>query len=344
MGQSRKVYLEAIRIIAIWFVIFNHTDGFIYYTVTHNWLTWLYSIVLAVICRAGVPLFFMISGALLLGKEESFRTLFYKRVLRIVLVLVLVSASYYLFDIARNRIVEASVHDFLTRLLNMNYGVRESFWFLYAYLFFLLSLPFLRKLAPEMNKTLIIYLVCLKGISALILPFLDRVCEMVVTFDIKIVSDYIYYGLMGYYLTYMGETTGKKTEKKVLCGCLAVLVILSIGIVQLLYVRTGNYAQNSLDMFIFLLAPVLWLLIREITELIPEDSRINSLIILTGSCVFGIYLLDNFVRWQFLPIYLYLSEHTVGILANSAYVVLVFVTGGVYTWVLKKIPLLKKIL
>lgn len=343
MSQSKKIYLEAIRIVAIFLVIFNHTDGFIYYTITDNWLTWLYSIGLAVICRAGVPLFFMISGALLLEKEEPIKTLFYKRVLRIITVLIVVSALYYLFDIVRNRISEGSVADFLTRLLSMYNGVRESFWFLYAYLFFLVSLPFLRKLAPQMNKTLIIYLISLKGISDLVIPFLNNMHEIVVPFDIKIVSDYIYYGLLGYYLTHMGAATGCKIKKRVLCAYLGILVILSICIVQFLYLRTDNYLTN-LDMLRFLLTPVLWLLIRKISELLPENGRINNLIILTGSCVFGIYLLDNFVRWQFLPIYLYLSEHTVGVLANSVYVVLVFVTGGVYTWLLKKIPLLNKFL
>lgn len=344
MSQGRKVYLEAIRIVAIWLVIFNHTDGFIYYTTTDNWLTWLYSIVLSAICRTAVPLFLMISGALLLGKEESFKTLFCKRVLRIVLVIVVFSALYYLLDIANNRISEAGVVDFLTRLLNSDRRLRESFWFLYAYLFFLLSLPLLRKLASGINETLIFYMICLKGINDLVLPLLNGMYGIVVSFDIKIICDYIYYGFMGYYLTHMGETTLKKISKRRLCVCLGILVILSIGIVQLLYLKMGIYVPSNLDMLLFLMTPVLWLLIREITESLPDDSRINSLIIAIGGCAFGIYLLDNFVRWQFLSTYVYLSEHTVGVFANSVYVVLVFVIGGIYTWVLKKIPLLKKFL
>lgn len=344
MSQGRKVYLEAIRIVAIWLVIFNHTDGFIYYTTTDNWLTWLYSIVLSAACRTAVPLFLMISGALLLEKEESFKTLFCKRVLRIVLVLVVFSALYYLLDIANNRISDAGVVDFLIRLLNSDKRLRESFWFLYSYLFFLLSLPFLRKLASGINETLIIYMICLKGISNLALPFLNGMYGIVVSFDIKIICDYIYYGLLGYYLTHMGETTLKNVKKRILWICFGILVILSIGIMQLFYLRTGIYVQGYLDMLIFLMTPVLWLLIREITESLPEDGRINSLIIAIGSCAFGIYLLDNFVRWQFLSTYVYLSEHTVGVFANSVYVVLVFVIGGIYTWILKKIPLLKKFL
>lgn len=328
MSQSKKVYLEAIRIIAILFVIFNHTDGFIYYTVTDNRLTWLYSIVLAVICRTAVPLFFMVSGALILAKEESLKTLFCKRVLRMVLVLTVVSVLYYLFDIARGRIPEAGISDFAGRILNN--GIRDSFWFLYVYLIFLLSVPFLRKLAPGMSGTLIIYLICLKGIS--------------VWFDIEITCDYIYYGLMGYYLTHQGETAIRKIKGTTLWISAGILTALGVGIMQLMYRKTGSYEPLNLDVLIFLLTPVVWLLCRHVTERLPEESRLSALIPGLGSCVFGIYLFDNFVRWQFLPVYLYLSDKTIGVLANSIYVVLVFVTGGIYTWILKRIPLLGKFL
>ena len=76
MEKQRKLHLEMIRIIAVFLVIFNHTDGFIYYIETTNRLTWLFSLGMAGICRIAVPLFFMVSGALLLDREESVKDLF----------------------------------------------------------------------------------------------------------------------------------------------------------------------------------------------------------------------------------------------------------------------------
>lgn len=341
MSQSRKVYLEAIRGMAILFVIFNHTDGFIYYTVTENPFTWLYSAIFAVLCRTAVPLFFMVSGVLLLEKEESLKTLFCKRVLRIAVVLIVVSLLYYLFDIARNRIAEPGIIDFLKAVLGK--GVRDSFWFLKTYLIYLLSLPFLRKIACGMGRTLVIYLAVLKGIGELAMPVLGRICDMPLSFDIGIAGDCIYYSLMGYCLTHTEEAVGESISGGKLLAVVTALIILGVGLVWILGNDTDVYGRNT-DLLIFLLAPALFLLVKHWTKNLTGESILSRLVILAGSCAFGIYLLDNFVRWQYLALYLHLCQSMPGAAACSIYVLLVFVTGGIYTWMLKRIPLLRKLL
>ena len=68
--KNKEVYIEVLRIVAVFLVIFNHTDGyFLYYSNTENPLTWWFSFLGSVLCRINVPLFVIISGALLLGKE-----------------------------------------------------------------------------------------------------------------------------------------------------------------------------------------------------------------------------------------------------------------------------------
>lgn len=345
MSRGKKGYLEAIRVIAVILVIFNHTDGFIYYTQTKNGLTWIYSMVLAVVCRAAVPLFFMVSGAVLLGKtekEEPLKALFQKRIARILTVLAAVSLGYYLFDMGRGRITEAGAGDFLYKLFTN--GIRDSFWFLYTYLFVLLTLPFFRKLAPLLYGRLIIYLIALKALSGLLVPFLSLGFGLSVTYDAGFVGGYIYYMLLGYYMSHEGEKDIQKIKTGSLWLCFGGLVILSVAAMVLLRRLTGEYQAAGLDLFVFLTAPVMWLLIKRYTERLPADSRLGRFLVFTGGCVFGVYLLDNFVRFQFLPFYLFLSEKTVGVFANSVYVLLVFSAGVLYTWVLKKIPVIKRYL
>lgn len=77
---------------------------------------------------------------------------------------------------------------------------------------------------------------------------------------------------------------------------------------------------------------------------VTDKSPGGKIIVAIGSCVFGIYLFDNFVRWQLLPVYLFLSEKTVGVIANSVYVALAFAGGFIYTWILRKIPVIRKYL
>lgn len=339
MSQKKRIYLEVIRVIAVLLVIFNHTDGFVYYTVPGNIVTHLYSLILAILCRMAVPLFFMVSGALLLGKEESLSELFRKRIARMVIVLTAVSIFYYLFDMVLGRLASPGAGDFISRLLTN--GIRDSIWFLYAYISVLLLLPFFRKLAPFCNKKLVIYLIGLRVLTDLIVPFLNMGMGIAVSFDFGFVGDYYYYMLLGYYLD-REENAGLSKGKDILV--LVLLVALSGMLIYWMKGTSGAYQTTALDSFVFLMAPVTFGMIKRWLGGTMKSGQAEKWILTFGSCVFGIYLFDNFLRWQLLPVYLFLSEKTVGIFANSVYVLLTFLGGFIYTWILKKIPVIRKYL
>ena len=76
--MKKKYYLEAIRIAAILMVMYNHSAAFMSFSVQSG-VEYAISFFLSMICKGAVPLFFMVSGALLLGKTESGKDLFQKR-------------------------------------------------------------------------------------------------------------------------------------------------------------------------------------------------------------------------------------------------------------------------
>ncbi|MDE6186209.1 MAG: acyltransferase [Lachnospiraceae bacterium] len=339
MSQRKKLYLEVVRVIAVLLVIFNHTDGFVYYTVQGNIVTHLYSLILAILCRMAVPLFFMVSGALLLGKEESLSELFRKRIARMLIVLAAVSVFYYLFDIIIGRIASPGAGDFISRLLANE--IRDSFWFLYAYIGVLLLLPFFRKVVPFGNKKLVIYLIGLRVLTDLAVPLLNLGMGIAVSFDFGFVGDYYYYMLLGYYFD-REEIEGLRKGKSILV--LALLVVLSGMFTCGIKAFSGTYHAVALDFFIFLMAPVTFGMIKSWLGGTTKSGKAEKWILAFGSCVFGIYLFDNFLRWQLLPVYLFLSEKTMGIFANSVYVLLTFLGGFIYTWILKRIPVIRRYL
>ena len=73
----------------------THSALFIRFYIQHG-VQYAVSFFLSLVCKAAVPLFYMVSGALLLGKNESFGELARKRILRIVAVIVIFSLLYYL--------------------------------------------------------------------------------------------------------------------------------------------------------------------------------------------------------------------------------------------------------
>lgn len=93
--KRNLIYLDVLRIIAIYCVLFNHTNGFLLYA-THYPLpsSYLY-LIISILSKVAVPIFFMISGALLLGKDESYQELLRKRILKYTIVLIIISFFYY---------------------------------------------------------------------------------------------------------------------------------------------------------------------------------------------------------------------------------------------------------
>lgn len=81
---KRRLDIECMRILAAFFVIFNHTETtgfflFSYYD-THGIRYWLY-LFISIFCKFSVPLFFMISGALMLNRiSEPLKQLWHHRI------------------------------------------------------------------------------------------------------------------------------------------------------------------------------------------------------------------------------------------------------------------------
>lgn len=148
---SRRVYIDFLKVIAIYLVLFNHTgvSGFVLFTVRQGTKMYFPLMFNAILIKIAVPLFFMASGALLLGKEESYGDLLRKRFLRFLVVLVVASLISYLYTCLRQGSQALSAAYFWTMLYTHN--LAGSYWYLYAYLAYILMLPLLRKLAKAMT-------------------------------------------------------------------------------------------------------------------------------------------------------------------------------------------------
>ena len=95
--KKKLLHIEFLRILCIWLVMFTHsaTSGFsLYIPMQHSRWFPLY-ILVPFWVKISVPIFFMISGALLLGKDEPISVVFKKRIWRFSQVLVTFSFISY---------------------------------------------------------------------------------------------------------------------------------------------------------------------------------------------------------------------------------------------------------
>lgn len=89
--REKKIHIEIIRIFAILCVIFNHTNGFYLYAGQKlpSLQFMVYSII-SVVCKVSVPLLMMISGGLLLSKDESIIKVWKNRILKFVVLIFII--------------------------------------------------------------------------------------------------------------------------------------------------------------------------------------------------------------------------------------------------------------
>ena len=343
---NRKTYLDALRVLAAFLVIFNHTEGFHLFleqAADGSAASWL-RVMLSVFTKINVPVFFMISGALLLGREESYGVLLRKRVARFLSVLVLFSLVIYLDRNPESRDMSDFVYGLFSGEINLSY------WFLYAYLGMLLALPFLRKIAGKLALSDVVFLFVLRAVFCSLIPlygYWAKTCgiaPLTLRNDLSApfgTCDFLFYPLVGYYLA--NGLPGGKLGRREAAGCLAVLLggILASAAVTCHEGANSGFTQDYLGLFTYSSAAAVFLLARILSERFPGGRKTGILLAKLGGLTFGVYLLE-----PLLNTHLYYAVG--GGLSRMLYSFLwcffaMAVCGGI-TFVLKKIPLLGKLL
>ena len=347
---SHKYYLDFLRIFAILCIIYNHTNsrGYFLYADTINPVYKFLSMMLGCLISVGVPIFFMISGALLLQKEESFTTLFRNRVVRILLVLFLFSILQYLFR-ANLYHDTLSVSSFIKEFLTAD--IIPSYWFLYAYLIYLLILPFLRKLVLLLQPRDMIYLLILFILSEGVLPLCLLSTNITLTpyLNIPLVNQIIFYPLFGYCIDQMPLS---KLQNKKYLGASRLAAIGSLLIMSgVSYAR--NLPAKSFTTFdhglltgafsgICAICIFYWAKLH-ITSIAPQSIHAKVILALS-SCTFGVYLLESLIRIPTRSFEISLAKSIGDFPACLLWVCFIFLITSAITFLLKCIPGIKKLL
>ena len=85
--KKRMVYLDLLKVIAIFLVIYNHSHQYINDT---NFLVKFLHYLTYDMCKVAVPLFIMTTGVIFLGRQTSYSEIFCKRIFRVLIPLLVV--------------------------------------------------------------------------------------------------------------------------------------------------------------------------------------------------------------------------------------------------------------
>ena len=343
--KSRKLYLDILRIVAIFLVLYTHisADGLRLYTSSEVLAVQITYLFIDCFRTINNPLLFMVSGVLLLGKEECISDVWKKRVLRFVVVLVVFSYIHVIDNCLQNSDF-GSFDAGRTLISILNSPVRTSYWYLYSYISFLIMLPFLRMIAKEIRLKDAIYLLivstmALDGFRILrTLLGISRVniavyfCEMT-----------ILYPLLGYAIDkWWDEIPGKKI-KYVILGVISVAgLLLAMVMTVREHSLTQTWSENWITLFNTYAACLVFVVIRKMGEALQNKNGVSRVIRFLSSTMFGIYLLENIFRRWTRPLYLLFYSIMPVFPAICLWIVSIMIIGNIMIGLLKCIPGIKE--
>ncbi len=356
--KNKKLHLELLRIIACFFVIFNHTgaNGYELYAAypTQSMEYWLYMIP-SVLCKVSVPMFFAISGSLLIDREESLPVIFKKRVLKLVIVLFVFSLFYYLVSL--DNLGEISAYNFFGTLYTYTWNF--SFWYLYSFLIFLLCLPFIRALAKNLKDSHFYYLFGIAIVFDSLLPIAEYLLwkgehSHYGAFSMSWATATLFlYPCLGYFIEKRLDITKMKK------WLLPLWVLNIAGILISCYMTffrskvTGNSTEAFFSSFVMVNVSTLFISAKYFYTVRSTKTKrskgFDGFVATVGGCTFGIYLLHVFFLHE-LPAAqqlwtVLLDSWALNPMISALIVCLaVFTVCCVITLIMKKIPLLNRLI
>lgn len=286
----RRLDFDLIRVASMAAVVYLHTaaGGL---RQSEDMALWHLSNLLSSLAVAAVPLFFMISGALLLGSEKTDDPAY---LLRRRLPRVAVPGLCWSLLVVGGVWLSQGGEAALLKLVNLpGISVITPYWFLYALIPMYLLSPLLKRLTDHMEERHWRYLLGLWVVVTLGLNQLSRflpdpwyaLLRENQTLNVSLLEGYLGYFLLGAWLDRMERPPARRILLAAALGSWAVIALGTWGV----FLVTGVYGEQFATyrgVFTMLLSASLFLLFRDAFR----GRRSGRAAVLLSACSFGVYL------------------------------------------------------
>lgn len=339
-------WVDLIRVVAIYLVVIAHVAG----QLTNAWgqistTQWMISNIYGGLARVCVPLFFMLSGYLLLPRSESLHDFYSRRMLKILIPFItwsLIYLGYYCFAPGH------SCTPHLIADLLLVKGAYYHLWFLYPLISIYFVLPLLRLMfQPQPDPKLLWYLIVLWLIFEPAIAFANHFWNFRINISAPLATGFPGYFFLGYLL---GEL--KLTRLWINAAAIIWLLATSITIIGT-YLFTSQADQFDPFFYDFVTFNVIFasaaafILLRYLAaKRVFASSTIQASIRWLATRAFGIYLIHVLVM-EVLSIWMPLSHLNLfigdAIFSIPLVGTLVFLLSLLVVTAMQKIPLIQQI-
>ena len=231
--QKRMVYLDALRSLAMVWIVLSHSGApLLVDPASYGRPGWYVCIAQDMLNRMTVPLFFAISGCLLLNRASTLEVgRFYKKHLpKLAIPLVVWNVVYYLSGLVRTG-QPFQLSELLAGLLRQ--GVSSHLWFVYLMLGFYLLFPFLKRMLDSCTDGQLLLLIGIVAFGPSIRPALNALLPVELVLFPSLVEGNLGYVLLGCLLG--RRALSPKTRR----------VVYALGVAGYLIGVLGNLASCS---------------------------------------------------------------------------------------------------
>ena len=332
--SPRLAWVDFMRFIGAFLVVLAHIDVWgggpdwaqkIYYTISRN----------------GVPIFFLISGYLLLSKQEDLWTFFKKRAVKIIIPFFVWSIVYDVFFAHSfgNVFTLDAVLKMFIRILR---GPRAAqLWFFYSLIGLYFFTPILRLFVAKAKKSEILYYIGLWFITMPVMFIVEEFTPLKNGFELYYFAGYVGYFLLGFYLGQL-ETTPRLLWiglGLVVAGALFTFAVFYFNLPP----QTNELPFRSYpSLNIVLMAIGVFILLKAAGERIsPRLARFSAIV---SPSTFGIYLIHSIILSGMVAGWEALGFQTAAgpsILVIPLVAVIAFLLSWGVTAVMRKIPIIR---
>ncbi len=343
--KKRDKSLDFLRILSMLLVIIIHLSN--YYCRRYSDIStssYLGATIYNAISRVSVPIFFMISGSLILGQNYE-KEKYIKKIKRFVIVLISWNIIYILWNKFYMNIDITSFKDIISLIIK---PVKAHLWFLYAILGLYIITPFIQNMLKNMDNNLenlfiklwLIFSGFYYIIKIIIQSLLHINFEVIYPIPLVQATYYLGYYIVGYIL-YKRITPEYKKYERLSTLLLVLCSLITISATFIISLLKGKYFEllfGYRSIFIIISSLCVYSLIL-INKDKFEDTNIFEKL---SPYSFGVYL------FHVIPFNI-LTEN-INILKINSFIgvplfsFLVFIVTLPCVYLLNKIPIIKKIL
>lgn len=339
--KQRILYLDFLRCLAIIFVIILHSImAALENPAFYQHPSWYLCMLVEPFDRTGVPLFFMISGFLLLSspKTENLWEFYSRNIPKLVIPLTAWSLIYYVAEVCYRQ-HPIDLYDFLSRFLNQ--GVTYHMWFVYTLLGIYLLCPFLKRMVDQCTSRQLVFLWVLILFPTTLRPILNHILPVYIHLFNPLLEGYIGYFLLGYLLG--GAEFPKASRVLIYLGGLAGYAACLLGNLaqassgEISLPMNGGYMLNH-----YLLAAGIFVFFRNWFEKHADRlEKFSRPLTKASNLVFGVYWSHVLILNVFTEVFLENAALLPYLLLRSSCTILL---SFLFAAIVSYIPVLRRIL